>query len=59
MKMTKVRTLVLCTKIDEPISTSFGTMTHRYMILVNIQTDASLEGWGESLEQLSRLVTAK
>lgn len=48
MKITKVRTLVLGTKIAEPISTSFGTMTHRTMILVNLQTDEGLEGWGES-----------
>ncbi len=48
MKITEVRTLILGVKIDEPISTSFGTMTHRYMILVNIRTDKGLEGWGES-----------
>lgn len=48
MKITAIRTLVLGTNIGEPISTSFGTMTHRYMILVNIQTDEGFEGWGES-----------
>ena len=48
MKITEIRTLVLGVKIDEPISTSFGTMTHRYMILVNIRTSSGLQGWGES-----------
>ena len=48
MKITKIRTLVLGTAIADPISTSFGTMTHRYMILVNIQTNEGVEGWGES-----------
>lgn len=40
--------MVLGTAIDEPIKTSFGTMTYRYMILVNIRTNEGLEGWGES-----------
>jgi len=48
MKITSIRTLVLGTAIDEPIKTSFGTMNYRYMILVNVQTDEGLEGWGES-----------
>ena len=48
MKISAVRTLVLGTDLAKPISTSFGTMTKRYMILVNVQTDEGLEGWGES-----------
>ena len=48
MKITEIRTMVLGTKIDPPIRTSFGSMTQRYMILVNIRTSAGLEGWGES-----------
>ncbi len=48
MKITEIRTKVLGTKIDFPIHTSFGTMTQRYMILVNIRTNSGLEGWGES-----------
>jgi len=48
MKITAIRTVVLGTEIAQPISTSFGTMTHRTMILVNVQTDEGLESWGES-----------
>jgi L-alanine-DL-glutamate epimerase-like enolase superfamily enzyme len=48
VKITEIRTIVLATRIEQPIQTSFGTMTQRYMILVNIRTSSGLEGWGES-----------
>ena len=48
MKIQNVEPLVVGMPIAEPVRTSFGTMTHRYAILVRIETDAGLVGWGES-----------
>lgn len=48
MRITAVRTLTLAAPLGEPIRTSFGAMTTRHAILVNISTDGGLDGWGES-----------
>lgn len=48
MKITAVQPVVLRVPISSPVRTSFGTMTERYAILVRIDTDAGISGWGES-----------
>ena len=48
MKITAIRIVILGTEIEEPVRTSFGMMTHRHAILVEVRTDEGLSGWGES-----------
>ncbi len=48
MKITRVETISLAVPLQEPLSFSFGLMTHRKSCLVHITTDAGIEGWGES-----------
>ena len=48
MRIVAVRTLTLADQLAEPVRTSFGAMTARHAILVNVRTDEGLSGWGES-----------
>lgn len=48
IRITEVEPVVLRAEIPEPVRTSFGTMEHRWSVLVRIGTDAGVEGWGES-----------
>jgi len=48
IRITEVEPVVLHAEIPEPVRTSFGTMEHRWSVLVRIGTDAGVEGWGES-----------
>lgn len=48
MQITAVEPVVLGLPLEEPVTTSFGAMTHRYAILVRIETDSGPVGWGES-----------
>lgn len=48
IRITEVEPVVLRAEIPEPVRTSFGTMEHRWSVLVRIGTDAGIEGWGES-----------
>lgn len=48
MKITNVDTISLAVPLKEPLSFSFGVMTHRKSCLIHITTDAGIEGWGES-----------
>lgn len=48
IRITEVEPVVLRAEIPEPVRTSFGTMAHRWAVLVRIGTDAGVEGWGES-----------
>ncbi len=48
MKITGVEPVVLGFELTEPVRVSFGEMVHRYAILVRIDTDAGISGWGES-----------
>ena len=48
IRITEVEPIVLRAEIPEPVQTSFGTMDHRWSVLVRIGTDAGVEGWGES-----------
>lgn len=48
IRITEVEPVVLRAEIPEPVQTSFGTMEHRWSVLVRIGTDAGIEGWGES-----------
>ncbi|MGB9291764.1 MAG: hypothetical protein WCB64_00455, partial [Desulfobaccales bacterium] len=48
MKIINVETISLAVPLQEPLSFSFGLMTHRKSCLVHITTDEGIEGWGES-----------
>ncbi len=48
MKIINVEAISLAVPLKEPLSFSFGVMTHRKSCLVRITTDAGFEGWGES-----------
>lgn len=48
MRIVAVRTLTLAAPLAEPVRTSFGVMTARHAILVNVRSDDGLSGWGES-----------
>lgn len=48
IRITEVEPVVLRAEIPEPVQTSFGTMEHRWSVLVRVGTDAGIEGWGES-----------
>lgn len=47
MKIRDVRSLLLSAEIDRPVRTSFGTMDRRHALLVEIVTDAGVNGLGE------------
>lgn len=48
MKIDAVRVIALEAPSDTPVRTSFGTMLRRRAILVRIETDGGVHGWGES-----------
>lgn len=48
MKITDLRPLILSGPLDKPVRTSFGTMTSRPAVLVEIETDEGIVGVGES-----------
>jgi D-galactarolactone cycloisomerase len=48
VKIKSVEPIVLGLPLAQPVQTSFGRMTHRYAILVRIETDDGTVGWGES-----------
>ncbi|PRD42370.1 mandelate racemase [Phyllobacterium phragmitis] len=43
----KVEALVFRVPLDRPVSTSFGTMRDRPAVLVRLEDDVGLTGWGE------------
>jgi D-galactarolactone cycloisomerase len=49
MKITKLTTHVLRTKLETPFAFSQGWVNERGAVLVEIETDAGLTGWGEAL----------
>jgi L-alanine-DL-glutamate epimerase-like enolase superfamily enzyme len=48
MKITAVEPVVVKADLTEPVRISFGQIEHRHAILVRIDTDVGLSGWGES-----------
>lgn len=45
--ITRLETFVFRAPIDEPVTTAFGTMTDRPAVLVRLEDDAGVHGWGE------------
>ncbi|MDR3562317.1 MAG: mandelate racemase/muconate lactonizing enzyme family protein [Negativicutes bacterium] len=48
MKITNVEVVCLAVPLEEPVQLSFGRMTYRRSCLVHVETDAGVDGWGES-----------
>lgn len=51
MKITKINTYTLRTKLETPFAFSQGWVNERGATLVEIETDAGVTGWGEALCQ--------
>lgn len=47
MRIRRICAFVYRVTLDVPIATSFGTMADRPMVLVRVDTDQDISGWGE------------
>src|SRR5262245_50023383 len=47
LRIAKLEALVFRAPIDEPVRTSFGTMTDRPAVLVRLEDRDGIVGWGE------------